>query len=649
MLIVGLLLGLVPLVADAQAPVTSQPSISSTTADSIDRRIAPTGLSSLHEQARSSISAAMGRDLRGYQAHAQGAGFQAENARHKLVVDFTSEGVAMHTESALWRLALRGFGYGNALKEVDAAFPKASFNRVEYQHGSLTEWYVNGPLGLEQGLTVNEPPGQADGQPLTIALAISGDLMAAVDRGRTGLTLTARDQQAELHYSGLVAFDATGMPLRAWLELQGGRLLVRVAETGAQYPIVIDPWVQLAKLTASDGRNWDELGWSVAVSGNTVVVGVPGLTIGSEGTGDEAGAVYVFVKPPTGWANMTQIAKLWASDYKVDDDLGTSVAISGDTVVSGAPHNIEGPWAPGAAYVFVKPANGWTNMTETAKLTPSDGFVMDFFGSSVSISGNTVVVGAPTGSPYSLRGAAYVFVKPQTGWASMTQTAKLTNTARESATGLGRGVSIGGNTVVAGTTSYLSTTYVFVKPPTGWANMTQTAKLTSSDYYKYPVNSVAIDGNTVVAGTSAAVVGGHQQVQGEAYVFVSPPTGWADMTQTAVLTASDGAAGDNLGFSASIAGNTVVLGAPFADIGGNTDEGAAYVFVKPANGWANMTETAKVTEAEGAANDKFGWSVFINGGMAIGISPVVVVVGAVETTAFAGAGHGAAYIFSNLR
>jgi len=88
-------------------------------------------------------------------------------------------------------------------------------------------------------------------------LALSGDLKAAVDAGRTGLTLTARDQQAELRYSGLIAFDATGTPLRAWLELRGERLLVKVSETGARYPVVIDPWIQLARLTASDGKPYD--------------------------------------------------------------------------------------------------------------------------------------------------------------------------------------------------------------------------------------------------------------------------------------------------------------------------------------------------------------------------------------------------------
>lgn len=636
-LTIALLLGLIPLVGDVQVPVADHPPTRSRTEDSTRRRVAQTGLSSLSEEAQASISGALGRDIRGYQAHVQGAGFHAENARHKLVVDFTSEGVAMHTGRASWRLALRGFGYGNALKAVDAAFPKANLNRVEYQHGPLTEWYVNGPLGLEHGLTVHEPPDEANGEPLTIALALSGDLRAAVDRGRTGLTLTARDQQAELRYSGLTAFDATGIPLQAWLELQGERLLVRVAETGARYPIVIDPWVQLAELTASDGGIYDLLGFSAAVSGNVVVVGAPGATFPSEATGDDRGAVYAFVKPPTGWANMTETAKLFASDGKANDCLGESVVIIGDTVVAGANHCFQDTGvAPGAAYVFVKPSGGWASGPETAKLTPSDGAPLDFFGASVSMSGNTVVVGRPGPPPYSSSGAVYVFVKPPSGWADMTETAKLT-TNMANAKGLGTGVSISGNVVVAGTGSWASTTYVFVMPPTGWKDMFPTAKLTST-HRKSPVFSVAIDGDTVVAGAPSVVVGSNQS-QGEAYVYVKPPTGWADMTQTAVLTASDGSALDYLGLSATILGNTVVVGAPAGGVGGNTHPGAAYVFVKPTSGWANMTETAKVTSANARSYDRFGWSVAISRGG----SPVMVV-GAIENTA-SHVGKGAAYIF----
>ena len=104
----------------------------------------------------------------------------------------------------------------------------------------------------------------------------------------------------------------------------------------------------------------------------------------------------MFTEPGSGWANMTQTAKLTASDGAAGDYFGYSVSISGNTVVVGASATVGTNSYQGAAYVFTEPGSGWANMTQTAKLTASDGAAGDDFGNSVSISGNTVVVGAPT-------------------------------------------------------------------------------------------------------------------------------------------------------------------------------------------------------------------------------------------------------------
>ena len=148
-------------------------------------------------------------------------------------------------------------------------------------------------------------------------------------------------------------------------------------------------WTQLAELTPGVREKQDWFGISIAISGTTVVVGAFDSNI------EEFGSAYVFVKPASGWQNMTQTAELTSSDN--GQGFGTSVAISGDAIVVGAanPSNFEDQAAgPGAAYVFVKPANGWTNATENAKLTASDGQDGDAFGNSVAISGNTIAVGA---------------------------------------------------------------------------------------------------------------------------------------------------------------------------------------------------------------------------------------------------------------
>ena len=204
--------------------------------------------------------------------------------------------------------------------------------------------------------------------------------------------------------------------------MRGDQLLLRVRDTAARYPVVIDPWVQLAELTASDGASGDAFGSSVAISGNTVVVGAPN-------SNKRRGAAYVFVRPATGWANMTEMAKLPAW-HGADAKFGSSVAISGNTIAVGAPSQpVFAGFKPndfqGTAYVFVKPVSGWADMTPTAKMTASDGAPGDFMGSCIAISGDTVVVGANQIDSLGV-GAAYVFVKPVGGWRDMTETAELT-------------------------------------------------------------------------------------------------------------------------------------------------------------------------------------------------------------------------------
>jgi FG-GAP repeat len=235
--------------------------------------------------------------------------------------------------------------------------------------------------------------------------------------------------------------------------------------------------VQDFTLTASDGANDNLFGASVAIDGNTVVVGAY-YHLG------RTGEAYVFVKPASGWKNMTQTAKLTASDGSKGDDFGQSVSISGNTVVIGAPSaTVNGNSGQGAAYVFVESSEGWTNMTETAKVVASDGFPAAVFGSSVAVGDNTVVAGAPALS-VSSPGSAYIFVEPKGGWTNMTQTAELMASSGVAGDDFGNAVSISGSTVIVGAYEPNlgpGAAYIFVEPQTGWANMTETAALTASD------------------------------------------------------------------------------------------------------------------------------------------------------------------------
>ncbi len=343
--------------------------------------------------------------------------------------------------------------------------------------------------------------------------------------------------------------------------------------TAAQQPVAADTIIQLAELTSSDGGANDGFGVSVAISGDTIVIGSGAHAVGQNAA---QGAAYVFVKPAGGWADTsTFTAELTASDGIASDNFGTSVSISGDTIVVGA-CNLSGVCSngPGKAYVFVKPAGGWaTTSTFNAELTPSDGgTAQDSFGLPVSIGGDTVVVGSPQ-----------------------------TN----GVTGVGPGKA-----------------YVFVKPAGGWSSMTETAVLTASDGVSndgFGQPTISSDGNTIFIGASQATVGANSQ-QGAAYIYLKPASGWATTSNfTAKLTASDGQASDLFAFCQNSVclsgdGNTVIAGAPQLNFANGTaaGPGKAYIFVKPASGWATTSNfDAELTRNTGGPS-AFGWSVALN-------------------------------------
>ena len=335
----------------------------------------------------------------------------------------------------------------------------------------------------------------------------------------------------------------------------------------------------LAQLTSSTGQGGDEFGSSVAACGNFVVVGASQLA-------------YVFVKGSQGWANMTQTAKLTASDSAGGVILVSSVACSGNTVVVGAAHEVGGK-----AYVFVEPAAGWSDTTETARLTASDEGTSDDFGLSVAIEGQTIAIGAPQATgEFELQGKAYIFERPQSGWqTTSTFAAELTASDAEFGGEFGVSVSLSGRTLALGGGDSV---YVFVEPESGWTTTSNfNAKLTASDGTAGDGfgTSVSISGNTIASGAS--------QVNA-AYVFVEPPGGWATGTETAKVTASD--PGSDFAYSLSLHGNDLVVGSA-----NDPSNSAVFGFVSPSTGWTTTsTYTTRLTSSDGYG---YGYSVAVGG------------------------------------
>ena len=594
------------------------------------------GLLSLPAAAQGPVSAALGRDLAAYHLR----GLVAHNPAQRLTARFGRAGVAILAGRTRFAITLKAFGRAGTLRPLAAASPVASSDRVSYARGPVREWWANGPLGLEQGFDVAGRP--AGSGAVTLSLAVSG--AARIDHGTVLLP-------GGLRYAGVRATDARGRSLRAWLQLRDGRILVRVADRGARYPLRIDPTVEQAELTPSDGVSFDgpadQFGFSVATSGNTVVVGAPYHEANSQ---PYSGAVYVFQMPAAGWANAKQIAELTDSTLGGNQELGFSVAISsdGDTIVAGAPAGSEAPpqehsngvGTQGTVDVFTT-TGGWTSTsTPNARLTvagapETESPLGGELGWSVAISGGTIVAGAPydaTSYPYT--GVAYVFNEPAGGWSgpqnqAAVLTASLLSTSYSGEDLFGWSVGISGNTIVVGAPYWAGASeqaqgaaYVFTGPWSG--TQTETAELLASDHTSNDLlgTSVAVSGNTVVAGAYNHQVGSHPG-QGAAYVFVMPTTGpWVSTTQTAELTASAGQAGDELGWSVAVSGGTIVAGARGVQVGSNDSQGAVYAYTEPAGGWATTNAfSAKLSASDGDTGDGLGYSVAVSGTTIVGGAP----------------------------
>ncbi|MBL9024253.1 MAG: FG-GAP repeat protein [Myxococcales bacterium] len=499
-------------------------------------------------------------------------------------------------------LGLERAGCAGAARGVIDTEPDATQNQASYLHPiqggrAVQAWYLTGPLGLEQGFTIEKPWG-CEGE-LQLDVAVRG---ARVEAGRREgeLLLVSDATGARFTYGELAAWDAAGKALPARMERLDGAVRLLVDATGAAYPVVVDPlvWVEEAKLTASDGATSDQLGISVAISADTALVGAYSDDVGANG---EQGSAYVFVRAGAVW---TQQAKLTASDGAPGDLFGVSVALSGDTALVGAHlDDVGANTNQGSAYVFVRAGAVWT---QQAKLTAGDGAPSDRFGDAVALSGDTALVGAHSDDvgANTNQGSAYVFFRAGAVWA---QQAKLTATDAASYDEFGQSVTLSGDTALVGASHddvNQGSAYVFVRATVlGVPVWTQQAKLTASDGTSANFgHSVALSGDTALVG--AFVDNGWQ---GSAYVFVRAGAVW---TQQAKLTASDGAPSDEFGHSVALSGDTALVGAIYDD----QQRGSAYAFVRAGAVW---TQQAKLTASDGAPSDEFGYSVALSGDTAL--------------------------------
>ncbi|HOR97207.1 MAG TPA: FG-GAP repeat protein [Kiritimatiellia bacterium] len=532
---------------------------------------------------------------------ADGALLRAHNPGQRLAVRFMPNAVSVAPSgtNAAWQAF---FALDGTAGQPAAVVCRGT--RMEYDRGSLIEWYDNQAGGVEHGFILKTRPAGA-GPDVRLRVAVGG-LQPRLSSDGDAAELADGQGNVLLRYAKLKAWDADGRVLASRMEVGDGAVVLVVADAGARYPVTIDPFItaQQAKLgpeVTGDGAAEDCFGYSVAISGDTALVGA----YQDDDKGANSGSAYVFTRDGTTWSRQ---AKLTADDGTALDYFGYSVALAGDTALVGAYQDDDKGDNSGSAYVFTRSGTTWTRQ---AKLTANDGSDSDWFGYSVAISGDTALVGAyGDDDKVSNSGSAYVFTRSGSVW---TQQAKLT--AADGAAGdcFGYSVALSGDTALVGAYqdddkgSNSGSAYVFTRDGTTWS---QQAKLIADDgeVGDWFGTSVALHGDTALVGAYRDDDDGNDS--GSAYVFTRSDTNWI---QQAKLTANDGAEMDYFGYSVALAGDTALVGA-YADDDKGSISGSAYVFTRSGSTW---TQQAKLTAADGAAGDCFGWSVALSGDTAL--------------------------------
>lgn len=351
-----------------------------------------------------------------------------------------------------------------------------------------------------------------------------------------------------------------------------------ISGAGAAYVYVRSGtgWILEATLVPRDAQPGDTFGISVAVQGNTAVVGASGRDVGDE---ENAGAAFVFTRQGIEWR---QRAELVAKDNFEQDGFGVAVAIDGSTLVIGADAKDLGPIPDaGAAYVFIQQGGDWD---QKAKLAASDADLGEFFGSAVDVSGGRIIVGATQADPYDVTGPgkAYIFEGQGNSWQ---EKAVLSPENDRLGDFFGSSVAISGGTAVVGAKFHdpnlgsgritnAGAAYVFDRVGNDWEQQATIYPLDAVPFAEFG-QSVAIEGNTIAVGAKGIPHAGYAQA-GAVYLFAQSANEWIQQSKVVTDYVYEN---DAFGRSVALSGDRLVVGATGRDPGNIASAGEAFVFL----------------------------------------------------------------------
>jgi hypothetical protein len=371
-------------------------------------------------------------------------------------------------------------------------------------------------------------------------------------------------------------------------------------EDNGTYTLSLKGFGMRSRLTASDGVTYDEMGYSVALSGDTAVVGTDG-----------ANAAYVFYRNQGGADNWGLVKKLTGSGR-----FGHSVAVSGDIIVVGSP---DAGNQEGGITVFYRDWGGAGNWGEVKYCVANDQDGWDnWFGSSLALSGDVLVVGArrDTMGSFGCAGSAYVCYRNQGTSDNWGIVKKLLASDRAGNDYFGTSLSLSADTVVVGAPGHrytqMGAAYVFDQNQGGLDNWGQSKELLASDGEDGDRfgQSVAIDGDTLVVGADM-----ENAWQGSVYMFYRDQGGTGNWGEVKKIPNSNGSGGDRFGASAVITGDTIVVGAPGQSGTLDWDGGSIVTFSRNQGGVENWGQARRIAAAGVVSSAGFGSALALSGGL----------------------------------
>ena len=516
-----------------------------------------------------------------------GYSYEAINPGQRFTTYFSKNNIRLVSSGGDWHLnvSLEQIGRGNELAEIKAGrmTVRSKKNGFEIKksaaNSKITEWYENSPRGLEQGWDIaSRPLVQNGGQILNLMLSVNGDLKPQLAKSGREISFVDNKGVSILKYNHLKSWDATGRSLPSQMDVVDGNIAILVDDRDAVYPVTIDPFFVQSR----------KLGASDAAAndefGSSIAISGSTAVVGARGDGAQTGSAYIFERNAGGQDNWGEIRKISAADGATGDNFGHAVSISGDTVIVGAYGNDDAGLTSGSAYIFERNTGGPDMWGEVRKLTASDAAGNDNFGWTVSISSDVAIVGAyGNDDAGSQSGSAYLFERNVGGVNNWGERKKLTASDAALADNFGWSVAISKDTAIVGA-----------------------------------INDDDMAGDT-----------------GSVYIYTRNQGGLENWGEVKKINSADAAGGDEFGYALAIDGDLLIATTVNDDDNG-ADSGSAYIFERNQGGADNWGQVKKLTASDGAVSDLFGYSV------AISVDTVVIGAQQDDDTFL---GSGSAYVF----